>query len=190
MTNNNNMADVVQNIHVGPGTLKLEPANNGDDIEYKATEEGGVLAVSRNLEFIEIDEAIGAVGSYLTGEECTFTIQALEVDAEKIKQALGHGEITTTAAGTGEKGKDELEFGGSFSLLENKLVYTAPRRHNKNLNIIIELYKVVAVTDIEKNMQKGGKMTYQVQFRAINDMDKDAGKRLGKITIETEEETG
>lgn len=181
-----NMAEVVQNIHVGPGILQLDP--EGDSIEYKATEEGGTLSISRDVEFIEIDEAVGAVASYITGEECTFTIQALEVDAEKIKQALGHGTITTTPAGSAQVGMDELEFGGGFTLLENKLVYTAARRHNPNLNIIIELYKVVAVTDVEKNMQKTGKLTYQVQFRAINDMDQEAGQRLGKITIETEEE--
>jgi len=184
---NNNMETVVQNIHVGAGVLKVEDPNTGNATEYKATEDGATLSIERSVEFIEIAEAIGAVGGYITGEECQLSIQSLEADAEKIKEALGHGEVTTTAAGAEEKGKDELEFGGSFKLDNKTLTYTAPRRHNQNLNIIIELYNVVAVTNLEPQFQKTSKTGFQVQFRAINDMAKDAGKRLGKITIETEE---
>jgi len=185
------MDTVVQNIHVGAGQLKVEDNNStDDDVEYKATEEGATLAISRNVEFIEIAEAIGATGGYITGEECTLSVSSLEASAEHIREALGHGTIETTAAGTTQKGLDELSFGGSFEMFDRKLTYTAPRRHNSNLNIIIELYKVVAVTDMDPQFQKSDPTGFGVQFRAINDMTKDAGKRLGKITIETAEETG
>lgn len=182
------ISEAVQDIEVGAGILKLEDVGGGgDETEYKATEEGGVLAYTRNVEFIQIAEAIGAVGHYLVGEECRFSLNSLETNAAKIKELMGHGTVTTTAAGAGEVGQDELEFGGDFTLTEKQLTYTVKRRSNNNLNIIIVLFKVVPVTNIESQWQKAGPAGYAAQWRAVNDMSRDAGKRLGTMTVETAE---
>lgn len=184
------ISEAVQDIEVGAGILKLEDVGGGgDETEYKATEEGGVLAYTRSVEFLEIAEAIGAVGQYIVGEECRFSLNSLETNAAKIKELMGHGTIDTTAATAEIKGSDMLEFGGDFTLTEKQLTYTVKRRHNNNLSIIIVLFKVVPVTNIEPRWQKAGPAGYAAQWRAVNDMDKDAGKRLGTITIETDETT-
>jgi len=175
-------------IHVGAGTLSLDEGLAGA-LTVAVTDDGGSLAYSQSLEFIEIEEAIGAVDAYITGEECTFSITCKESEAAKVKMAMGHGTITTTAAAAGVKGKDELEFGSSSAVTKRTLKYTVPRRHNPALNIIIELWSVVAVPKLEKKFTKKGQTMIAMTFRAINDMTKNAGKRLGKITYETAEAT-
>jgi hypothetical protein len=175
---------VVDAIHVGPGELVLTRAG-GTTVTYGATEEGGVLRASRQIELIEVDEAVGPVEAHVTGENAEFEIMALELSAPQLREALGHGTVTTTAAATAVTGKDELEFGGSNSLFVSKLTYTAAHRKNPNLKVTIELYRVVAKTDLEKRYTKRGKTVYRVVFQALLDMSKDAGKRLGKITVET-----
>jgi len=175
-------------IHVGAGVLSLDEGL-ATALTVEATEEGGTLAFSQSLEFIEIDEAIGSVEAFITGEECTFSLTCKEIEAAKVKMAMGHGTISTTAAASGVKGKDELEFGSSGTVTSRTLKYTVPRRHNPALNIIVELYKVVAVPSLEKKFTKKGQTMIAMTFRALNDMTKVAGKRLGKLTYETAEAT-
>ena len=175
-------------IHVGAGILSLDEGL-ATALTVEASEEGGTLAYSAALEMIEIDEAIGAVEAFITGEECSFSVTCKEIEAAKVKMAMGHGTITTTAAGVGAKGKDVLEFGSSSTVSKRTLKYTVPRRHNPALNIIVELYAVVAVPTLEKKFTKKGQTMVSMTFRALNDMTKVAGKRLGKITYETAEAT-
>jgi len=179
----------VSKIHVGPGKLTLD-AGGANPITFEATEEGGLLSYSRSSEPIEIDEAIGAVGYYITGEECYFEVVAKETDAQLLKAAFGHGTITTTAPDLGVKGSDLLEFGGTAQVTEHTLQYVAPRRHNPNLNIQIDLFKVVAMTEEELPFKKAGQTMYRCRFQAVQDLSKQEGKRLGSILIETAEATG
>ena len=175
-------------IHVGPGVLVIDSGLT-TAVTVEVSEEGGTLAYSQALEFIEIDEAIGAVEAFITGEECTFSLVCQESDAVKVKLAMGHGTITTTAASAGVKGKDVLDFGGNAVVTKKTLKYTVPRRHNTALNIIIDLYYVVAVPSLEKKFTKKGKTLTALTFRALQDVTKTAGKRLGTITYETAEAT-
>ena len=175
-------------IHVGAGILSLD-AGLPTALTVEASEEGGALAYSVDMEAIEIDEAIGAVEMFITGEECTFVVTCKELEAGKVKMAMGHGTITTTAAGASTKGRDVLEFGSSSAVAKRTLKYTVPRRHNPALNIIVELYSVVAIPSLEKKFSKKGQTLIAMTFRALNDMTKVAGKRLGKITFETAEAT-
>ena len=174
---------VVDNIHVGPGELVL--TRDGTPVTFAATEEGGMLKVTRALEYIEADEVVGRLDAYITGEEAAFEVMCLEQDASLIKESMGHGTITTTAATASVTGKDEFEFGGGSTLYVSALQYKVPRRNNPNLYITIDLYRVVAEVDVEKKYTKKGKTAFRVRFSALNDMSKAAGKRLGKITIET-----
>ena len=178
----------VNSIHVGAGVLALDEGL-ATALTVEASEEGGTLAFSATIENIEIDEAIGPVEVYITREEWTVAITCKEIEASKVKASMGHGTITTTAAGAGTKGKDVLEFGSSSTATSRTLKYTVPRRHNPALNVIVELYKVVAVPSLEKKFTKKGQTMIAMTFRALNDMTKVAGKRLGKITYETAEAT-
>ena len=179
--------NVIDNIHVGPGELVLTRVLGGSTITstYSATDDGGVLRVSRALEYIEVAEVVGRADSYIVGEEASFEVMSLVQSASLIREALGHGTVTTTAAATSITGKDELGFGGSSALNQSSLKYRAARRNNPSLFIEIDLWRVVAATDIEKRYNKAGKTSYRVQFQALNDMSKSEGLRLGKITIET-----
>lgn len=174
---------VVDNIHVGPGELVL--TRSGTTATFSATAAGATLRVSRQVEYIEADELVGVTDGYVVGEEASFEVESLELDANLLKEAFGHGTVTTTAATASVTGKDELEFGGVNTLNVSKITYTANRRNNSSLKATIELYRVVAETDVEKKFTKSGKTQYKVRFRALNDLSKAAGKRLGKITIET-----
>ena len=175
-------------IHVGAGILSLDEGL-ATALTVEASEEGGTFAFSGELEMIEIDEAIGPVDAFATSEECSFSVTFKELEAAKVKAAMGHGTITTTAAGVGTKGKDVLEFGSNSTVTKRTLKYTVPRRHNPALNIIYELYSVVAIPSLEKKFTKKGQTTVAMTFRALNDMTKVAGKRLGKTTYETAEAT-
>lgn len=175
-------------IHVGPGVLVID-SGLATAVTVEVSEEGGTLAYSQALEFIEIDEAIGAVEAFVTGEECAFSLICQESEATKLKLAMGYGTITTTAASAGVKGKDVMDFGGNAVVTKKTLKYTVPRRHNPSLSIIIDLYSVVAVPSLEKKFTKKGKALIAITFRALQDLTKVAGKRLGTITYETAEAT-
>lgn len=180
------MAVDVNLIQVGSGILTLDK-DGTDPVIFNATDEGATLIYSRSSQPIEIDESMSPVDYYIDGEECRFELVANEFDAKRLKEAFGHGTITTTAAEAETPGSDSLEFGGSSVITSKPLEYKVKRRVNKNLHIIIELYKVISVSEVESAFTKTGKTGIPLQFMAIPDTTKEEGKQLGKITIETEE---
>lgn len=180
----------VKNIHVGPGTLVLSRVENGSTVTvtFAATEDGGVLRMNRSVEYVEAAEVVGPLFAYITSEEVTFELQSLELDANIISEAYGFGGVTTVAATTGVPGYDAWAFGGACGLEESSLQYIIPRECKTGaLTITIDLYRVVATPDIEQRYTRSGKTVYRVAFRALADMSKSLGERIGKITVQTSE---
>ena len=175
---------VLNNIEVGSGVLEIE--RDGRTYSFEASEDGGTLSIAREVEFIEVDEVVGRVAAYITGEEASFQLNSLEVDVELLREAIGQGTIETVEV----NGQNErvLTFGGSSEVSVSKLTYTVPRRVNRDLNLIIELNKVVSVSDIEAQQTKQDPTSYPVVFEAMNDMSKEEGARLGKIIKEVSED--
>lgn len=176
-------------IHVGPGFLTLDEGEV-EALEIFATEDGGTLAYSRGVQMIEIAEEVGAIDWFVDGEEITFTVVCRELDAERLKVHFGHGDITTVAANVTDAGYEEFGFGGSYQVDEHTLTYRVPQRKNANLNLIINLHRVVSMTEGDLAFQKSGETGVPLTFRGLADLAQPIGQRLGTIRRETEEATG
>jgi hypothetical protein len=175
-------------IHVGAGNLVLNPGI--DDIDLGYCSDGGLMNYSAPIEPITVDQVLGPVGFYVPGEESSFETVINELAMSKLRYALGHGTLTTAAAGVDSKGYDKLEFGGQFVLTEFSMEYRAPKRTNRNLFVRICLYKVYISPEVELTFTKDGKTGYKITLKAAADTTKPAGKQLGYFMEETAEPTG
>lgn len=179
----------VKMIHVGSGVLTLDK-DGPDAITIEATEDGGTFAYSRTVQELEIDEVVGPVDHYIDGEEANFTVNCNQFDAERLKLAFGHGEIETIAPDATNAGADVLHFGGSFEINEHTLEYKVPHRKNRNLFIVLELHRVISITEGDIGFTRTAKTGIPMTFRALADPSKPEGQRLGTWRIETAPATG
>ena len=178
------------NIHVGPGTLILNPDSSAVSID--SSSEGATLNFNAELEAINTDQVLSPVGYFIPGEECTFEMMANEGSANILRYALGATDqsVTTSAADATNKGYDEIKFGGNYVLTDYVLEYIAPRRNNKNLYIRIRLYSVNISPNLEASYVKDGVTYYKLTFKAKADTTKTAGEQLGYYRQETADVTG
>ena len=86
------------NIHVGAGTLTLNP--DSAPVSFDSSSEGATLTFSAELEAINVDQVLSPVGYFIPGEECTFEMMATESTATVLRYALGATDqsVTNSAA--------------------------------------------------------------------------------------------
>ena len=75
------------NIHVGAGTLTLNP--DSSPVSFESTQDGATLSYSAEIEPINVDQVLSPVGYFVPGEECTFEMMVVESDATTLQYALG-----------------------------------------------------------------------------------------------------
>ena len=178
------------NIHVGAGTLTLNP--DSSPISIESTQDGATLAYSGELEPINVDQVLAPVGYYIPGEECTFETLVTEGTAANLRYALGAtdqsvpSEVAATAT---TNGYYEIKFGGNSTLTDYVLEYKAKRRNNADLYVILRLYIVNISPNLEFAFKKDGVSVYKLTFKAAADTTKDAGQQLGYYRQEHEEAT-
>ena len=179
-----------QNIHVGAGTLTLNP--DSSPMSFDSSAEGATLTYSAELEAINVDQVLSPVGYFIPGEECMFEMMATEATATVLRLALGATDqsVTTQAADASNKGYNEIKFGGNYILTDYVLEYKAVRRNASNLFIVVRLYLVNISPNLEAAYTKDGVTYYKLTFKAKADTSKAAGQQLGYYRQETADVTG
>jgi hypothetical protein len=175
-------------IHVGPGSLTLDPGGANVDLGY--TKDGGVLTFNKSVQNIAVDQLLGPAGFYVDGEECTFETLLQELSMNKLAYAMSLDpatNVSTTAAGLGQKGYDDLGFGENIKVLEKPIEYKAPKRTNPNLFYVIRLHICVIKPNFNLTFAKDGSTAYKFMVQARPDLGQPAGKRLGYVRDETAE---
>jgi hypothetical protein len=178
-------------IHVGPGTLTLDP--DGDAVDLGYTRDGGILTFNKTVEPITVDQLLGPAGFFIPGEECSFETLLTQLSMEKLAYAMGLDPttyVTTQAADVSNAGYDQLDFGENYEVMEKEIEYRAPKRTNRNLAIVIRLYICVIKPEIELTFAKDGSTAYRFAIQARPDTSKEAGKQLGYFREETAVATG
>ena len=177
-------------IHVGAGTLILNPDTT--PITIDSSSDGATLTYSAELEAISIDQILSPVGYFVPGEECMFETLIAEGTCEMLKLALGATDqtVSTVAPTATDKGYDEIKFGGNYVLTEYVMEYRARKRTNKNLNVVVRLYKVAISPNLELAYTKDGVSYYKLTLKAMADTTKDYGEQLGYYRQENYEATG
>lgn len=170
-------------IHIGPGRLSLTEIKEGATvINCGLTKDGAVLKFLQQIEKVQADQLLGPAGFYISGEECEFETLLAEMEMEQLNIALGGGgTVTDVTAGAAQPGGKKLEFGENAAIKEYVLTYTAPKRTNRALNVVVHLYIAKVHPDASLTFAKNGQLAYKVRFVARPDLTKAAGKQLGYV---------
>lgn len=179
-----------QNIHVGVGTLTLNP--DSSPVSLESSQDGATFSYNGELEPINVDQFLSPVGYFIPGEECKFEVMLPEADANKLRLALGATDqtVTTQAADASNKAYTEIKFGGNYILTDYVMEYIAKNRKVANCYVRIRLYKVNISPNLEAVYKKDGVTVYKLTLLAVADTTKDAGEQLGYYRHETADVTG
>ena len=178
------------NIHVGAGTLTLNP--DSSPVSFESTQDGATLSYSAEIEPINVDQVLSPVGYFVPGEECTFEMMVVESDATTLQYALGATDqsVTTQTADGSNKAYTEIKFGGNYTLTNYVLEYKARKRNQSNCYAVIRLYIVNISPNLEAVYKKDGITVYKLTFKAVADTTKSVGQQLGYYRNETSDITG
>jgi hypothetical protein len=178
------------NIHVGAGTLTLNP--DSSPVSFESTQDGATLSYSAEIEPISVDQVLSPVGYFVPGEECTFEVMVVESDATTLQYALGATDqsVTTQAADASNKAYTEIKFGGNYTLTNYVLEYKARKRNQNNCYAVVRLYIVNISPNLEAVYKKDGITIYKLTFKAVADTSKSVGQQLGYYRNETSDVTG
>jgi len=154
---------LVDKINIGSGTLSIGAT------DLVASVEGATLSVDRSIEYAEIDEIIGPAIAYLSGEEATFTIDALELE---------------DALGVALDMKSDGSFGGGFLPEEFELTYTVDDGAGHANYVQIVLFRVVSASSVDSQFSRQNPTGVSLEFTALNDLSKEPGSRIGQILFE------
>jgi hypothetical protein len=178
------------NIHVGAGTLTLNP--DSEPITFDSTQDGATLSYSAEIEPIKVDQVLSPVGYFVPGEECTFEMMVVESDATTLQYALGATDqsVTTQTADASHKAYTEIKFGGNYTLTNYVLEYKARKRNQTNCYAVVRLYIVNLSPNLEAVYKKDGVTVYKLTFKAVADTTKSVGQQLGYYRNETSDVTG
>jgi hypothetical protein len=178
------------NIHVGAGTLTLNP--DSSPVSFESSQDGATLSYSAEIEPIAVDQVLSPVGYFVPGEECTFEVMVLESDATTLQYALGATDqsVTTQTADADNKAYTEIKFGGNYTLTNYVLEYKARKRNQSNCYAVVRLYIVNISPNLEAVYKKDGVTVYKLTFKAVADTTKAAGQQLGYYRNETSDVTG
>ena len=184
------MAMTPSNIHVGAGTLTLNP--DSSPVSLESSMDGATLTYSGELEPINVDQVLAPVGYFIPGEECKFEMMLVEADANKLRLALGATDqsVTTQAADASNKAYTEIKFGGNYILTNYVMEYKAKNRKVANCYVTIRLYIVNISPNLEAVYTKDGVTQYKLTLMAAADTTKDPGEQLGYYRHETADVTG
>jgi len=157
---------VLDSIHVGAGILTL--SGSGGTTVYELSDGGATLNISKDLEFLEVDQHMGKLEAYIVAEDVSFEISSVQFDA---------GLLGTAAGGAGST------FGGELDIPEYELQYEVEGRTGNKSSITITLYRVVPDPDLQAQFAKNEPTTYPATFTALQDLNREPGSAIGAITI-------
>jgi hypothetical protein len=178
-----------RNIHIGGGRIWLgvtAPASGvpptlmghtsgvpATGTEVGHTEGNATFTYRATKELIPSEQALGAVGAFVTDELVSLAFRA----QERVYQAL---RAAFDAIGTVTDASKDLFFGGgqTISPLTQAIMLTSPRRDVAAKWEVLVIYKAVNMEGVEIAYGKANRSTYQITLRGLADTSRVIGDQL------------
>lgn len=131
---------------------------------------------------LEVEQLSTAVRSVTQTETSMIETNLAEFTGSNIALATG-GTVTTTAAGVGQVGFDEITGGGSVDLSEYAWGFEGFRITSGNVRLPVRLffYRGIAVVNGQLTFAKSAGVGIPLQVKALADTTKDPGEQLWVI---------
>jgi len=184
-------------ILIGPATIWYAPVGetlpDPDSVDY-GDDWGGnwdkmaltkePVTANRDVSTFDVmvEQSTLPVKRSVTEEKVTIETTLAEFLASSLKLAM-EGTVTTTAAGAGQVGMDEIEGGGQTLLseyawgIEGKYIDAA----GAIFPVRVFIYRGTAVLNGELQFAKGDSTGIPLRIETLGDLTKDVGKQLWKI---------
>ncbi len=189
------MAQVAENVHIGPGRIFLGTTNPATGIpptimphtagvptpgiEVGYTD--GDLVFRKTNETVEImaEQAMGPIAVALTGERVEVEFTALERVYATLRAAFDNTGTVTDA-------NKHLFYGGGsqYALRTQAVVITSLRPNQVGKYEVSTIYKAVSVNGFETAYRKSAASSYRIVLRGLMDTARSIGDQLYQHYIE------
>lgn len=146
------------------------------------------LTINRSAEEfgVDVQQSTVDVRRTLTGEEFTLSSEMAEISAANLALLL-QGSVTTTAAGAAQVGYDQVDFGGSTTLVEYAwgVEWITVLADGTELASRLILYKGTVTMDGDMTLGEGEAASIPFSVTAVADSTQDAGEQIGYFQIAT-----
>lgn len=196
---------VVTNIITGGATIWKAPVGEAlpdeDSIDYGVDWGGNwervgftkaplAMLYEFDVMEVEVEEALASVGRVKTAERLSLETTLAELTAEYLALVAGGGTVTTTAAGVGTVGKEELSVGGSAALAKAIWGFEGKYIDANGVSFPIRVFIWIATAmingEITFSKKNGEYPGIPLKVDALEDVSQAEGERLWKWLRVTE----
>jgi hypothetical protein len=153
---------------------------NWTDVGY--TQSPLVWAPSRETYEVEAEQTTLPLKEVVTKERHVFETVLSELTSTNLQLAIG-GTATTTGAGAGQVGKDELEAGGEYQMDKRAWGFEGRYVDSSGTEFPVRVFIFKATCNINGNLEfaKGSEAGIGLHINALEDSGKTLGKRAFKF---------
>jgi len=163
------LAYVVANLEIGAGSLQIA-VYNGSTVTPPGTDVGGTLGAEltyrQEQEPVEIDQTMGPVTVFQTGEEGGFKITVREQNMRSLALAVGLNPDDATQLLSTPGVQERIVFGGKKNPVFCYLTYTVSRASDITKNWIVKIYRCTA-QGLSLPYQKKDVRQFDIDFKAF-----------------------
>jgi hypothetical protein len=172
--------------------LKLKATGEPDDTESPnaifmgMTKEGCTFTQTFTEEEEECDEFNGAFRSDVDKEEATIEGEFFEVlNFDRLAQLMPNATLVKVAAATGQKGAEQLKFGGKLRLANIPVALITEKVDNPGEFVVCQLYAAHNGAGLKLGLNKKKSAAIPFKFAAYVVPARAKGDRLATIWQET-----
>lgn len=189
------MALTASNVHVGPARIFIGVTNpasglpptlmphtagvpaTGEEVGY--TTGDAIFRKSNETSFINAEQALGPIGSYLTAEIGEVEFTAMERVYNTLRAAFDN-------TGTVNDGTKMLFYGGGlpYTLRRQSVMLSSARTNQAGKYEISVLYSAFSANGFEVAYRKTGESTYRIVLRGLYDDTRVLGDQLFQHYVE------
>lgn len=154
----------------------------GNWVEVGYTNSPVAWNVKRDEYDVKAQQVIGTLKRVATNEEHTLETTLIEVTPAHLQLAIG-GTASTTSAGAGQVGKDELVAGGEVLLDERAWGIEGMYVDSNGTAFPVRLFVWKATSVINGNLEfaKESEAGISLQIKALQDVSQSAGQQFVKL---------
>ena len=189
------MAMTAENVHVGPARIFMGVTNPASGIpptimphtagvptpgtEIGFTEGDTIFRKTKETGFINAEQAMGPIGSFLTSEN-------VEVEFTALERVYATLQASFDNTGTVNDGSKMLFYGGGsqYSLRTQSVFLSSLRPNQAGKYEISLIYRAYSVTGYEIAYRKSGASSYRVTLRGLFDTTRSIGDQLYQHYVE------
>lgn len=154
----------------------------GNWVDVGHTLQPVTVAYNREIFDLMVEQVPGPVKRRVTSEQVIIESVLSDVTPDNVQLAIG-GSVTTTAAGSGQVGFQDLDAGGDIALDERQwgLEGLYEDSAGAQFPVRIFVYKATSVLNGPLNFAKAAGVGVPISITALNDTGKSVGSQLIKF---------